>query len=563
MNVNSETHFSQVPDTIVGHSVFDRPFDWAGTCNAGVLNAFYLDESIPGDIYQITPSQLTRMTTPIFPVMGTIAFDMFYFFVPWRLVWSHTKNFFGENTSTYWTPTTVYTMPYISTMNLGTRAPGDLAHQLGIPLNPGTHNISSLPFRSVRLIWNEFFRATQVEPPYLLNTGDGPDTDSSLNSLYPVSRIHDWAGSVLPSPQYSFGADVDSNGTVKIGLEGQMPVVTLATVWTSANLNANPLKFATTSSAGATAAAAGNLGIGASGNAVDTTGTNTNTNGVLPSNLAASADKAAASLGIDVNTLRMSVQMQKTFEAMSRFGSRYVEVLRGIFGIVSDDARLQRPELIGAERWYLNMSDNYQTSASSSTGTPLSTVSGISKTSGIGGKIRYSVREHGYVIGLFCLRIATRYYTQGIEPLWFRSGLFSVYNPKLAHIGEQPVYTRSIYANGNTIQPGATGNIFGYQEAWWEYRMSKNRLSGLLDPGSDLSTSVPPAPQGLGAYWTYGDWYNASPTLSPSWLHEGSENVERTLAVTNEDQFIVNIHVDNKHVRPMPVYSVPGFVDHF
>lgn len=552
MNLNTERHFSQVPDTIVEHSTFDRSRTWTSTINAGVLNCFYWDEAIPGDIYNISTRHLTRMTTVLFPVNDTCFLDVYYFFVPWRLTFDKTKEFFGENTSTAWTPTVTYTIPTISTIGLGTRKAGDLAHQMGVPLATGAggQNINALPFRSVRLIWNEYFRDQNVEAPYLLNTGT-TESDSTLNTLYPVCRVHDLFGSLLPKPQ-------KNNDTVNIGIEGIAPVITQTSNWASSSLNTTGLKFTTTASAGLSAAPAGNLGIGASGAAVDTTGTNTNTNGVIPWNLSVDASKTGSSLSIDVNTLRESVQMQRVFETMARFGSRYTEILKGIYGVISDDARLQRPELLGAERWYLNMADNVQSSAGTTGTTPLSTVSGFSKTVGDGAKFSYSVREHGYVIGVCCVR-HNRSYSQGLHKQWFRTGMFSVYNPKLAHIGEQPVLIKEIYAASPT--PNA---IFGYQEAWYEYRYSGGDINaGLMDPGVTNSGAPDYDPTSLGAYWTYGDWYKASPTLSPTFMHEGDEAVKRTLAVQNEDQFICQIHIDNQHVRPMPMYSIPGLVDHF
>lgn len=552
MDLNAERHFSAAPMSNIEHSTFDRPYDWTCSINAGVLNCFYWDLAVPGDIYNIKTSQLTRMTTPIFPVCDRCFLDVAYFFVPWYLIFDKTKEFFGENTATTgdWIPSVTYTIPNISTLNLGTRVPGDLAHQMGIPLNitAGGIMVNSLPFRAVRLVWNEFYRDQQTMRRKLLNIGSSNDTDSTLNSLYPVCRIHDMFGSLCPKPQYS-------NDTVNIGIEGLAPVITQTSNWASSSLNTTGLRFTTTASAGLSAAPAGNLGIGASGAAVDTTGTNTNTNGVIPWNLAIDAAKTGSSLSIDVNTLRESVAMQRIFEKQARFGQRYSEFLRGIFHVIDDDLRLQRPEFLGGERWILNMADNVQTSASVSGQTPISTVSGWSKTVGSGAQFSFACRSHGYVMG-FCYIRRNRSYSQGISAMWRLTGMFSVYNPSLAHIGEQPVRVSEIYAAA--VQPN---NILGYQEAWYYMRYSPSRNCGLMDPGS--STDGSGNPTGLGAYWTYGDWYSSAPVLDDTFMSEGNAEIQRTLAVQNEDQFIVNIHVDNKHVRPMPMYSVPGLVDHF
>lgn len=554
MNLNAERHFSQVPDTFVEHSTFDRSRTWTSTINAGVLNCFYWDEAIPGDIYNISTSHLTRMTTVLFPVNDSCFLDVYYFFVPWRLTFNKTKEFFGENTSTAWTPSTTYNLPTINTMLFVTRTPGDLAHQMGVPLrlSAGGFNICALPFRSIRLIWNEYFRDQNTESPELLNTGT-TETDATLNKLYPVCRVHDLFGSLLPKPQ-------KNNDTVQIGIDGIIPVETRSSVWGTGIDQVNPVlinkvgtNFADTSLA--------NLGKDTTGKLTNVTGLSgtlaAGSNKYYFGNLQANASLSQSSLAMDVNTLRESVQMQKVFEAMARFGSRYTEILKGLYGVISDDARLQRPELLGAERWYINMQDNVQTSAGSSTSTPLSTVSGWSKTVGQGAKFSYSVREHGYVIGVCCIR-HNRSYSQGLHKAWFRTGMFSVYNPKLAHIGEQPVLKRELYAAGAS----PTG-ILGYQEAWYEYRYSGGDINaGLMDPGATVDSGTGD-PTALGAYWTYGDWYKSEPTLSASFMHEGDEAVQRTLAVQNEDQFICQIHVDNQHVRPMPMYSIPGLVDHF
>ena len=555
MDLNAERHFAAAPMSNIEHSTFDRPYDWTCTINAGVLNCFYWDLAVPGDIYNIKTSQLTRMTTPIFPVCDRCFLDVAYFFVPWYLIFDKTKEFFGENTATTgdWIPSVTYTIPNISTANLGTRTPGDLAHQMGIPLNivSGGLMVNSLPFRAVRLVWNEFYRDQQTMRRKLLNIGSSNDTDSTLNSLYPVCRIHDMFGSLCPKPQYS-------NDTVSIGLEGVIPVETRSSVWGTGIDQVNPVlinkigtNFADTSLV--------NLGKDNAGKLSNVTGLSgtlaAGSNKYYFGNLQANASLSQSTLGMDVNSLRESVAMQRIFEKQARFGSRYSEFLRGIFHVIDDDLRLQRPEFLGGERWTLNMADNVQTSASVVGQTPISTVSGWSKTIGSGAQFSYAVRSHGYVMG-FCYVRRNRSYSQGISAMWRLTGMFSVYNPSLAHIGEQPVRVSEIYAAA-----ASPNNILGYQEAWYYMRYSPSRNCGLMDPGSSVNGSGDPT--GLGAYWTYGDWYRSAPVLDDTFMAEGNAEIQRTLAVKTEDQFIVNIHVDNKHVRPMPMYSVPGLVDHF
>ena len=330
MELNSERHFSAVPATFVDHSRFNIPYDWTCTINAGLLNCFYVDEWIPGDIHNITTSHLTRMTTPIAAPFDTCFLDVYYFFVPWRLVWSHTKEFFGKNNSTYWTQPTEYTIPSVNIYSW-TRSAGDLLHQMGITLRPsGNGNnalINTLQLRSYQKVWNDFFRDENTQSPIAINMADSGDT-SALNTLLPVNRIHDMFGSCLP------GAQKASSG-VALALEGLLPVAAISSNWSETVLAGVGNSAAVSSLVfknGSGSVQAGNLGSNASGQAVNTTGTNTSTNTVHPVNLAAQASAGQ----IDINQFRLALQTQKVLEALARGGSRYVEILQSIYGVKSD-----------------------------------------------------------------------------------------------------------------------------------------------------------------------------------------------------------------------------------
>lgn len=556
MELNAERHFSQVPATYTNHSAFPIPYRWTATINAGLLNCCYVDEWIPGDIHRISLSHLTRMTTPVAAPFDSAFLDCYFFFVPWRLVWNHAKEFFGENTSTYWTQPTEYTIPSVNVATW-TRTAGDLLHQMGItlrPTNTGDNGvINTLQMRSYQLIWNEFFRDQNLESPIAINKADSGDT-SALNTLLPVNRVHDMFGSCLP------GAQKASRG-VALALEGLLPVGSIASSWSEsvlAGINNQATPSGLILKNGSGTAQAGNLGTNSSGAAVNTTGTNTGTNTVHPTNLA-----AAASAGqIDINAFRLALQTQKVLEALARGGSRYVEILQSIYGVKSDDARLQRPEFIGGERWYLNMSDNVQTSESGST--PLGTVGGYSKTFGKGsnGVIEYSVREHGFGICVCCIR-HERGYSQMIPKQFRRTNFFSIYNPKFAHLGEQPVFVSELCADyAVTSTPtDPSKSVFGFQEYGYEYRYKPNIYAGQMAPGATVDGSGDPT--ALGSIWTYGDYYKAAPGLSVSFMHEGDQAIKRTLVVPTEDQFFTQIFFSDNAVRPMPMFSVPGFVDHF
>lgn len=564
MNLNNEAHFATSPISVeMPRSTFDRSFEWKGTSVSGKLVPFFVDEALPGDNYVMKTTQLTRMTTPLFPVMDRCFMDIYYFFVPWRILWTHLKEFFGENNSTYWTQPIEYTLPKISTTGI-TRSPGDIAHCMGVPLTLGSavSSIVSLPFRAYRMIWNEWFRDQNVQAPKLVPTGD-IDTDATLmTDLLPVNRVHDFFGSCLPGPQ--------KGSAVAMALSGELPVTTRPTAWSANELKYPPYTSATpygtnnpliwaNGSSGVQITTLANTGIDSTGKASSITGlSGTAAAGSVkyqPANLSAKLDYA--NYGIDVNTLRLAVQTQRVLEALALGGSRYNEYIQTFFGVRVPDARVQRPELIGSERFELNMQDNVQTTPGGSGQTPLSTVGAYSKTFGSGAGVNYSVSEYGYVIGVFCIR-SSRSYSQGLEKMWRRTNMFSVYQPKFAHIGEQPVMKSEIYAAISNDEP------FGWQEAFAEYRFKPNRVCGLLDPSSSVDNTGEST--ALGAYWTYADFYkaaNGAPTLSDSWMQEGSDRVERTLAVQGEDQFINDIYVSLKHTRVMPVFSVPGLADHF
>lgn len=563
MNLSNESHFATSPISVdMSRSTFDRSFEWKGTSNAGLLYPFFVDEALPGDNYVMKTQQLTRMTTPLFPTMDRCFMDFYYFFVPWRILWSHLKEFFGENNTTYWTQPTEYTLPRLDLSGV-TRNPGDIAHCMGVPLSLGLTDttVVSLPFRAYRLIWNEWFRDQNVQAPQLVNLGDS-DTDTTLaTSLLPVNRVHDYFGSCLPGPQ--------KGSAVGMALSGELPVTTRAADWTVDDLKTpmsvtgslHALNWIGTYSGTYPSSNSALTAKASTGATVNTTSSPTAGSGeYLPANLMAQLDYA--NYGIDVNTLRLAVQTQRVLEALSLGGSRYNEYIQTFFGVRVPDARVQRPELIGSERFELKMADNVQTSPGASGQTPLSTVSGVSKTFGAGAGVNYSVVEYGYVIGVFCIR-SQRSYSQGLNKMWRRTNMFSVYQPKFAHIGEQPVYKYEIYAASNTPY-----DPFGWQEAFADYRYKPNVCAGLMDPASSVDGTTGDT-TALGAYWTYCDYYNSvsqgstGPTLSDTWMREGNDRVARTLAVTGEDQFINDIYVSLKHTRVMPVFSVPGLADHF
>lgn len=563
-NLNAEAHFAQSPLGVdIKRSKFDRSCSWKGSYNAGKLNCMFVDEILPGDTVDMKVSRLDRMTTPLFPVMDDAFIDQYFFFVPNRLVWNHWKEFNGENNSSAWIQPTTYVIPTIDASD-SSRAYGDLAEQMGVPLpfsggGVDYFNVNSLPFRAYRLIWNDWFRDQNTQAPKLVNTGD-TETDTTLFSLLPVNRIHDRFGSALPGPQKGEAVNIALSGFLHV-YPSDTHNLRSSTFMTKDSgpddftlndakmrwdaINAGPsMSLLTAYKPIVNIAYGGDYynGYGIS----DTVG---NIAPVIPDNLVA-GQGAQDTLGIDVNTLRLAVQTQRILEKLSIGGSRYTEFVRSMFGVISPDARQQRPELLAHRRVHVRMNEVTQNSPTLDNTTPLGTVGAYSKTVDNNLAFTHSFTEHGYLFGLFCVR-HNRSYSQGIPKMFSRKTFGDFYLPALAHIGEQPIYTYEIFADPDTVD---SSEIFGYQEAWSEYRYKPSINTGLLNPQNS---------DGIGDVWTYGDYYTETPILSDEWMQEGDEAIQRTLAVQDEDQFIGDVYFSYQHTRCMPVYSVPGLVDHF
>lgn len=541
-NLNSEAHFAQSPLGVdIPRSTFDRSCSWKGSYNAGKLNCMFVDEILPGDTVDMKVSRLDRMTTPLYPVMDDCFIDQYFFFVPNRLVWEHWKEFNGENNVSSWIQPIDYQIPTIDIAgsNSTERSVGDLLHQMGLtPQFAGGSRsyteINALPLRAYALIWNEWFRDQNLQDPILINTGDEED-NTDLFKLLPVNRIHDRFGSCLKSPL--------KGETVKIALQGFAPVVTRDAVASKAGDPALQWSNRTT---GALESGNGNILVRSGATGIFAQASVSATNDIIPRNQFADG----STLFTDVAALRLAVQTTRVLEKLSIGGSRYVEFVRSMFGIVSPDARQQRPELLGHRRVHVRMNEVTQNSPTLSNTTPLGTIGASSKTVDNGLAFTHSFTEHGYLFGLFCVR-HNRTYSQGIPKMFTRKVFGDFYLPAFAHLSEMPVYTYEIYADPDTVEDD---DIFGYAEAWSEYRFKPSINTGLLDPGVEGT---------LGDVWTYGDDYSSAPILSDDWIKEGSSEIQRTLAVQDEDQFIGDVFFDFKHTRCMPVYSIPGLVDHF
>lgn len=575
MNRNTESHFAQLPVAEIQRSTFDRSASYKTSFNAGRLIPFYVEEVLPGDTFDITTSKIVRSQTMLTPVMDNMYLDTYYFFVPNRLVWAHWREFCGENTQGPWAPTVSYRMPTIASPE-GGFAVGTIADYMGLPVGVSWKADddlapTSLPFRAYSLICNEFFRDENLSDPLLTPTDDANSqgvntgnyvTDCALGGLpFRPAKYHDYFTSALPAPQKAtepVGIPIDVPGFNG----GVFPVVTGAEV---TPLPAKPMvMWVGESNAGndytvqkgtkRSVYLDGTNGTYHGGNDPATSGF---ASAAVPANLYVDIPKSgnSSTIGFDVNEMRLAFAYQRFLESLARNGSRYTELLLGLFGVRSPDARLQRPEYLGGNRVPVNVSEVTNTAQAEQDF--LGDLGAKSTTSDVNHDFVKSFTEHGYLIGLMCIRYDHSYH-QGIQRFWTRKKFTDFYNPKFAHLGEVPVWQAEIYTDGRNLKP-ASGEeqppIFGYQEIWADYRYRPNMVTGEMRPG--VTNSL--------ASWNLADQYASAPTLSDGWIRESVDNVDRVLAVTSSvaNQFWADIYVRNKCTRPMPMYSIPGLIDHF
>lgn len=556
MKRNNEAHFNQVPNLEITRSRFKRDQDIKLTFDAGQLIPFYVDEVLPGDTFSIDNVGLVRMSTPIFPVMDNCYLDYYYFFCPSRILWEHWKEFMGEVTDEPWVQQTEYTVPQLKIKN-GTaqnKLPleNSILDYMGVPTKiigeTGELDINALPIRAYVKIWNEWFRDQNVDNPAINTTKDadvdykdsGKDAtlETILQEAYtggrplPVNRFHDYFSSTLPSPQRSAES-------VTIPMVGNAPIK----VYTDKEMK-NILPYVT---------GTGEL----TGFAMTKEGLASNEQKAIRAEYSANVTNGTGYIGADlstvagatINQLRQAFQVQKYFEELARGGSRYREQIYSLFRTRISDKTVQIPEYLGGDRIMINMNQVIQTSGTTET-SPQGNVAAMSVTGFGKSAFTKSFEEHGFVIGVCCVR-HDHTYQQGLERMFSRKNKLDYYFPVFANLGEQAVLKKELYAQGTETDDEA----FGYQEAWADYRMKPNRICGAFRSNATGTLDS----------WHYGDNYTKTPALSQEWMKEGNAEIARTLAVenkVNEPQFIADFLVKNTTVRPMPMYSVPGLIDH-
>lgn len=606
MNRNTPSRFSEAPQVDIQRSRFERSCNVKTSFNVGELIPFFVDEVLPGDTFEISTSKVFRMQTLKTPIFDNLFVDTYFFYVPNRIVWDHWQAFLGENQSSAWIPEVEYSIPQLEAPENGWNV-GTIADYMGIPPLVGGLSVNALPFRAYAKIYDEWFRDENLQDPLVIPDGDTTVSGSNGSSYTTdvakgglpalANKCHDYFTSALPAPQK--GPDIG----VPIATGAVLPVFTSAYPnnhfwfgsWNAENAakyqavleksyplmfdSDNPFHFGSEQvnafpyfirgAEGATnkefnfqpvtnSIQAG-LGLSTVGTGASYPKTVLNSSlkqiytdssfdtGLTPVNLVADATQIAAFTNI--NELRQAFQIQRFYEKLARGGSRYRELIASMFNVQIGDVRAMIPEYLGGSRLPLNVRQITQTS-SNVEGQPLGDVAGMSVTNDNHFDFVKSFTEHGYIIGVMVARYKHTY-QQGIEPTFLRKGIFDYYFPVFAHLGESGVKNATIFAQGTDVDD----EIFGYQEAYAEYRYKPDTVTGMMRSVSNSGFDT----------WHFADDYESLPYLSADWIREDKTNVDRTLTVTSavSNQIFADIIVTNHTTRPMPLYSIPGLIDHF
>jgi len=520
--------FSQVPQADTQRSTFNRDHGYKCTMDSGYLYPILVDEALPGDTFKVNLSSICRLATPIVPIMDNIFMDFHFFAVPNRLVWDNWQKFMGEQENP--SDSTDYLVPQINTGSAG-EAAGTIHDYMGLPTYTQIL-ANALHFRAYNLIWNEWFRDQNLQDAVPVDKSDGPDVTEYV--LLKRGKRHDYFTSCLPWPQ-------KSQNPVDLPLGDRAPIMGIGT---STSFPTGPTPV--TETGGAAVEYAGSVATTVGGAVFVEEDP---LNPTWP-NIYADLSNATAAT---INSLREAFQLQKMLERDARGGTRYTEILRSHFRVTSPDARLQRPEYLGGGSTSINITPIPQTTPTGIVPdvTPQGNLAAIGYGSQRGVGFTKSFVEHSVILG-FCSVRADLTYQRGLNKMWTRQTKYDFYWPALAHLGEQAVTNREIFAQGFTKPDDPDSDVFGYQERWAEYRYKPSQIAGLLRSTAPTSLDV----------WHLSQDFADLPLLNEEFIEEDPP-IARVVAVTDEPQFIFDGYFKMKCTRPMPLYSVPGLIDHF